>query len=158
MTHRPLSGAARPRGFTLLEILVVMALLGVAMLVATGSAEPIVRAARERGWGDRLQAELVRTRSFARASGRVGIVDFLPDEGTIRFSRGAQTGMLALPEGIRIETEAGDAGQAHALLFFPDGSASELEIVFAASSGRATRLRIAGVTGRIELKPLEPPV
>jgi general secretion pathway protein H len=156
IAYRSPSGAARQRGFTLLEILVVMALLGVAMLVATGGAEPLVRAARERGWGDRLQAELVRTRGFARASGTIGVVDFLPDERRIQFSRGPQTGALALPEGVRLETGAGDLDQAQSLLFFPDGSASELEVIFAAGSGRATRLRVAGVSGKIELKPAEP--
>ena len=157
MTPQRHVGAQSARGFTLLEILVVMVLLGAATLIATGSAEPILRAARERGWIDRLQAELVRTRNYARASGAVAVVSFHPGEGVVRFARGPQTGELALPSGYWLETEGGNDGLDQTLVFFPDGSASDTEIVFALGAGRATRLRVAGATGKIELAPMEPP-
>jgi len=157
MTPTRNSGAQSARGFTLLELLVVMALLGVAMLVAMGAVEPLVRAVRERGWVDRLQAELVRTRNFSRASGTVAMVSFLPEEGAIRFARGSQTSQLALPSGFRLETEASDEGRVWTLLFFPDGSASDVDIIFTGGAGSSTRLKVAGVSGRIEVSPLEPP-
>ena len=115
------------------------------------------RPAGARGWIDRLQAELVRTRNFSRASGAVATVSFLPEDGAIRFTRGAQTSQLALPSGYRLETDSGNGGQTQTLLFFPDGSASDAEILFIVGDGRATRLKIAGVTGKIELTAAEPP-
>jgi prepilin-type N-terminal cleavage/methylation domain-containing protein len=151
------------RGFTLFELLVVMALLGVATLIATGGAEPIVRAARERGWIDRLHAELVRTRSYSRASGTVTVASFVPGQEEIRFVTGSRTRLLALPDGFRFgsrfETATGGGEQAQTqtqtLVFFPDGTASDLELIVTGSAGRTTRLRVVGATGKIELTPLE---
>ena len=151
--------AARPaRGFTLFELLVVMALLGVATLLAAGGAEPLVRAARERGWIDRLHAELIRTRSYARASGAVAIVSFVPEQEEIRFVTGPRTRLLALPDGFRFGSRLETAGseQVQTIVFFPDGTASDLELIVTGSAGRATRLRVVGVTGKIELTPWEP--
>lgn len=150
------------RGFTLFELLVVMALLGIATLLAAGGAEPIVRAARERGWIDRLQAELIRARSHARASGSVAIVSFVPEQDEIHFVTGSRTRLLALPDGFHFggasDATAGGSEQAQTqtLVFFPDGTASELELIVTGSAGRTTRLRVVGVTGKIELAPWEP--
>lgn len=149
--------AARPvRGFTLPELLVVMALLAIATLLAVGGAEPLVRAARERGWIDRLQAELIRTRSYSRVSGTVAMVSFVPELEEIRFVTGSRTRLLALPDGFRFEAAAGAGEQVQTLIFFPDGTASDLELVLTGSAGRATRLRVVGVTGKVELAPFEP--
>ena len=126
--------AAARAAFTLLELLVVMALLGIATLLATGGAEPILRAARERGWIDRLQAELIRTRSYARASGAVAIVSFVPEQEAIRFVTGPRTRLLALPDGFRFETATGAGEQVQTMVFFPDGTASDLELIVTGSA------------------------
>jgi general secretion pathway protein H len=157
MRHSCSCSVPLARGFTLLELLVVMALLGVATLFAAGGAEPLVRAARERGWMDRLQAELIKTRNATRASGTVGIVSFLPEEGEVRFASGSRTSQMALPSGLRIEAAAGIDEQAQTVVFFPDGTASEFELVLISRAGRATRLRVIGITGKIEITRLEPP-
>ena len=145
------------RGFTLFELLVVMALLGVATLLATGVAEPLVRAARERNWIDRLHAELIRTRSYARASGAVAVVSFVPEQQEIRFVTGPRTRLLALPEGFRFGSrfETADGDEVRTMVFFPDGTASDLELMVTGSAGRTTRLRVTGITGKIELTPWE---
>jgi len=159
VSPRKRSGAQAVRGFTLFELLVVMVLLGVATLLATGGAEPMLRAARERGWSDRLQAELIRARSRARASGTVSIVSFMPERNEIRLRSGAHARSLALPAGFRIEPGmnaapgAGVFERTQTLIFFPDGTASDLELVVIGAAGRATRLRVVGVTGKIVLSP-----
>jgi len=157
LSHKSVIGALPPRGFTLFELLVVMALIGVATLLATGGAEPLVRAARERSWIDRLHAELIRTRSYARASGAVAVVSFVPEQQEIRFANGPRTRLLALPEGFRFgdRLEPAGGGEVQTMVFFPDGTASDLELMVTGNTGRTTRLRVIGITGKIELTPWE---
>ena len=147
-------------GFTLFELLVVMALLGVATLLATGGAEPMLRAAREQSWIERLQAELIRARSRARASGTVSVVSFVPRQREIHFESGSNTRRLALPAGFQFESAldaaAGEQARTETLLFFPDGTASGLELTLTSAARRAARLRVVAVTGKIELSPWEP--
>lgn len=146
-------------GFTLFELLVVMVLLGVATLLATGAVEPMLRAARERSWIERLQAELIHARSRARASGSVSIVSFMPQQQEIRFETGSGSRTLALPAGFQFESGSGAAAGDHArtetLIFFSDGTASGLELTVTSADRRATRLRVVAVTGKIELSPWE---
>lgn len=157
MTALAVRPGQRHRGFTLLELLVVMFLLGVATLIAAGGADPLLRSVQERSWSDRLRAELVRTRGYARATGTVTVVNFLPEDAEVRFVRGPQTSRLPLPTGYRFDTDGTGSTQVPQLLFFPDGTASEMEIIFAGGEFPATRLRIAGISGKIELDRMGPP-
>ncbi len=108
--------------------------------------------------GSRVGPELIRTRSYARASGAVAIVSFVPEQEEIRFVTGPRTRLLALPDGFRFGSRFETAGseQVQTIVFFPDGTASDLELIVTGSAGRATRLRVVGVTGKIELTPWEP--
>ena len=157
MTRYSWSSARDSRGFTLLEMLVVMVLLGIATLIATGGAESILRTSKERSWIYRLQAELVKARSYSRTSGIVAVVSFLPEEGEIRFARGSQVSRLPLPAGFHLDSDSDSSIERPTLLFFPDGTASEMEIVFTGGASATTRLRVAGVTGKIEVSRMEPP-
>ena len=149
------------RGFTLFELLVVMALLAVATVLATGGFEPMLRTARERTWIERLQAELIGARSRARASGKISVVSFVPERREIHFETGSRARTLALPAGFQFDTGlnaatgAVDPSVNETLLFFPDGTASGFEIRVISTDRRAARVRVGGMTGKIELFPWE---
>lgn len=122
MTGRP--SQPGDAGFTLLELLVVLALMGAAAALAVPSLREPLRGSELKRTASRL-VELART---ARAEAlRSGVEHRLVVDAAARLVRGSSGRTVAVPSGIRLrllgEGNAVDAGQA-AIRFSPDGSAS----------------------------------
>jgi general secretion pathway protein H len=126
----------RSRGFTLIELLIVLAIMaGAAVWFATyirsGSTGVELRAATRE-----MAAALNETRSRAIASNRIASVVIAPRQR--RYRDPAREHVL----GSRVSIAVQDAvlldedGSSDAIYFFPDGSSSGGEVVFAAGAAR----------------------
>lgn len=145
---------ARSPGFSLLELLLVMALMAMGLALITGVLAGALPGQQLRTEVGSLAAELRATRARALASG----VDqwFVLDTGSGAWHSGPAAGPPRrrgeLASGLRIAAtvaleEQTGAGEA-ALRFFADGSSSGGRIVLG-RGGAAWRVDVAWLTGRV---------
>jgi general secretion pathway protein H len=109
------------RGFSIAELLVVMALLGLAVAVAVPLVSRQLERASIRSAADRFASDLRAVRMIAVSTRRTQVVqlDSVPGAGySVPDARGGPPRRVALPHGIQIV-----AGPA-AIAFRPDGSVS----------------------------------
>jgi prepilin-type N-terminal cleavage/methylation domain-containing protein len=172
------------RGFTLFELLLVLAVL----VILAGLAWPAFKTPFENQRllkaGDLLRAAFGRARIQAMDRGVVQMFRYEPATGRYQAmdwsgfdSTGgtADPGMIAeaaeaLPEGIhfvaatvsadtRSQAAGGDPtalASAPPIWFYPDGTASDAEVVLANDAGRAVTVQLRGLTGiarRSEVMP-----
>ncbi len=142
----------RSAGFTLVELLVVLVLVGIGVGIAAFSVDRLADRARERQWLDRTHQELKRLRNRAVLSGQAvdAVVRF--DSGELRQQGGRA--VVRLPENYRFAraqaTGADDLQLAsEALRFFPDGSVKESRFFLETPSGTRYGFHLAQVSGRI---------
>jgi len=137
------------RGFTLLELLVVLAILALATVIALPRIGAGLPGAELDAGARRIAAGLNEARSLAVARNRA--VRFTLIGAEKRFTVGEGPGG-ALPDKIAITliTGAGDVtGAAQgAIRFFPDGSSSGGRIELSGSGGRRS-IEVDWLTGRI---------
>ncbi|MGF1447128.1 MAG: GspH/FimT family pseudopilin [Pikeienuella sp.] len=144
---RPTSGSDPhgAAGLTLLELLVVMALLGILMVASAGflaSGPPRLEAGvRE------VRAALVETRAEALRRGRPMMLRIDNEAGHLL----GPFGQRALPLGIGAQilpNAPPRPGDAPKIVFFPDGSASGGRIALSDGSERAV-ITVAWLTGAV---------
>jgi general secretion pathway protein H len=153
MTWRPERpadpSATRAPGFTLIEVIVTLAVLGVALLLITGYKAPWSSALGLKGTAAELASGLRLARSQAIAGDRPVTVDLDLVERHYRVGDGPSR---ALPQNVSIEmlTVAGEnrGRQAGDIRFNPDGSSTGGRIVLA-EGGRRVAVGIDWLTGRI---------
>ena len=141
----------RPRGFSLVELVVVMVLIAALAalgLAAIGSGMP---GQKLRGAARELAGELRYTRAQAIASGREQV--FRIDVGARSWqAAGERSGQL--PEGIALEVtgarEELEMPQVVAIRFFPEGAATGGRVVLR-SGEAAWRVDVAWLTGEVRL-------
>lgn len=155
---------ARPgqRGFTLLEVLIVMVILGVSATLVIGSFDSTLRTAEERQWVEKTLREIIRVRSRAVLSGRPQqlSVDFAENRLTLQIDLLNEETLLALPEKLEFKRVRNDAEIALDMLesvddrqrvtFFPDGTTSGARFELVAPRSGAHRILIHGLTGKVE--------
>jgi len=139
----------RSEGFTLIEILVVLSILGLAIALIASYGQPVSRGLSLRQAASDVTSGLREARGQAIADNRTVTVSL--DLATRRW-RIDQQPDKALPEGIRIDllTIAGEAsgGARGNILFFPDGSATGGRIAFL-DANRQIQIGVDWLTGRV---------
>jgi|GEM_PF-6900298 len=162
--------ANSPCGFTLLELLLVCAILIVMGATVSASMGGMINRSRLRGITARVSSQAIFARSHALTSGQKVVMTIDRQAGEITLSQAAQEGeaptpldeswQVHLPQGIAIEVleidgETVDQGQ---ISFYPEGGAQAALIVLAAEDeGRdarreAYRLEINKITGRMTVR------
>ncbi|GGF51452.1 hypothetical protein GCM10011611_67400 [Aliidongia dinghuensis] len=130
--------ARQTAGFTLIELMVVLAILGLLLALLPDALSVAIPGQRLRAAAYQLADELKDARTQAVLSGEPSTVQIGPDERT--FPRGTQAHLE--------ETEPrADGGHAE-VRFFPDGSASGGTIRLVQGT-RAYVIRIDWLTGRV---------
>jgi general secretion pathway protein H len=141
----------RAAGFTLIEVIIVLAILGLALALAVGYKSPVSRGLDLRGSAAALASGLRMTRSEAILSNRAVIFDL--DLAGHRFRPGS--GLVhQLPPGLAIEllTIGGERRNGHTgdIRFNPDGSSSGGRISLA-DGGRTIMVGVDWLTGRVSI-------
>lgn len=143
----------RAAGFTLLELLLVLTLIGIGTGLAVVSIDRLASRNEERQWMDRTLQELRRLRNQAVLQGRP--VQATVDFAQARIDSGAGN-TLALPEPYQLRplTDEDPPLQRLNLVFFPDGSVQEARFALVPPKGPAQEFHLTRVSGRIERLPL----
>lgn len=148
------STAARPgdratAGFTLLEILVVLAIFGLSLVLVSGFRPPWSKGFHLDSAAAELAAQLRLVRSQAIAGNRAAIFELDLDG---RRYRSGMAAPRALPAGLAVEllTVAGERQGAAAggIRFHPDGSSTGGRIVLTDGSKRVA-IGVDWLTGRV---------
>ena len=137
------------RAFSLLELLLVIAILGMLAAVMLPSLPGALESARLRGSAGEVRATLTLARTLAVSESRSRAVAF--DLGRGEYGIDGDSRKWALPEGIRVAAiRRGDAAAERGVLrvrFYPDGSADEAEVALSSSGGGTLRVRVDPLTG-----------
>ena len=150
-------GDGRQCGFTLLELIVVLAISSVALLVGAFAAATAYDAARYRGFIRDVVQDLRAARAHALQSGET--VAYVVDldqstAGIMGKERVAPRGIALDAIVARSESEPGGRG---AIRFFPDGGATGGSIMVLRGNGDGVRVRVDWLLGRVSLEPVELP-
>jgi general secretion pathway protein H len=147
----PVARVRRSRGFTLLEMLAVILLIGIAAAAVSVSVSQGLAAARVRAASGELAAALRATRAQAIVQGRQQIFELDTHDGTYH---GADGRTVRLPKGMQLSITSAKEDQPNAhtgrIRFFPDGSSTGGHIVMKRGT-RQWRVDVAWLTGAISV-------
>ncbi|KFN47222.1 type II secretion system protein XpsH [Arenimonas metalli] len=142
----------RPRGFSLVELVVVMVLIAALAALGLGAIGSGLPGQQLRGAAKELAAELRFTRAQAIATGREQV--FRIDVGEKRW-QGAGERSGELPADIALEVtgarEELETPQVVAIRFFPEGAATGGRLVLR-NGEAAWRVDVAWLTGEVRLR------
>ena len=156
--HRP--------GYTLLEVILVVALLGIIAAVATPLLENMYGGSKLNAAADMVKARLADARGKAKEEGRPYRFAVMHNSGSCRVEpdiddlNGPSSGDKStciedkLPAEIKFavkEGGSGDSGEfATVVVFLPDGTAREdAEVSFGGQGNRSLVLRVRASTGAV---------
>ncbi len=149
----------RARGFTLLELVLVLFLAGLLAALVAPSISGTLESSRLRGEAARVRATFSLARTLSASGGRERSVVF--DLERREYGIAGEERRRLLPEGIRIQSlRVGDAvvdpervppgSAAPRVRFFPDGSAEETEVVLVSGGGGRFVVAVDPLTGLSE--------
>jgi len=143
-------------GFTLLELLIVLALIAIASVFSIASVDRLAGRVQERRWSDLTQQSLAKLRNKAVMGGTVvsAEVDFEGGQ-LVRGAGEVQDRLLVLPASFRfLPATALTSGNTStgklALYFYPDGTMDEAMFDLVLPSEGRRRFHLARFTGKIE--------
>lgn len=144
---RPASRPPRPgraRGFTLIEVLIVIAIMGILASIAVPAFRDMITAQKVRGTANDLYAALLYARSEAmKRNGQVSVVrpaGGWADGWTVQFTSGGLTLQSQAVDSTSITVQA--VGNPASVIFGGNGRP------LAASSGASFRVYATGVAAR----------
>lgn len=150
--------AARGRGFTLLEMVMVLVLAGILAALVAPSVSRTLESSRLRGGAAELRATLSLARTLSASAGQARSVLFDLESG--EYGIAGESRRRLLPEGVsfrsvRVGDALAEAGRppgrdAPRVRFFPDGSAEETEVVLTSAGGGMQRVTVDPMTGLAE--------
>jgi general secretion pathway protein H len=150
------------KGFTLLELAIVMAVIGMLLLVSGPSMSSLLQTLEYRETVRQLVSANQQARRTARATGDA--IDVVIDAGQNRFvvtreaARVVAEDYTALAEGLDIEVvfaeEVSPGKGMAAIRYYPEGGASGGEVLIRRPSGGGVRLTVDWLIGDIQQEPL----
>jgi general secretion pathway protein H len=147
----PAARVARSRGFTLLEMLAVILLIGIAAAAVSVSVARGLASARVSAASGELAAALRATRAQAIVHGEERSFDIDLRAGSYH---GAGQRDMVLPKGMKLSVTSAKEDQPNAhtgrIRFFPDGSSTGGHIVLQQGQ-RQWRVNVAWLTGAISV-------
>jgi len=148
---RCIGGGGRSRGFTLLEMLAVILLIGIAAAAVAVSVTQGLASARVAAASGELAAALRATRTQAIVHGNEHTFDVDTRANTYRADQGKT---VRLPSGMRIGITSAKEDQVSAttgrIRFFPDGSSTGGHITLQRNQ-RQWRVNVSWLTGAVSV-------
>ena len=146
----------RQAGFTLLELLVALAIAGLTLTVAPSLFGKAQETIQYRGTVRSVVGEIRQARRSASARGVSSFFRVTVRER--KFGSDLQK-QQSLPDALEMRVIVGDrqlapGGQEALIEFLPDGGATGGSIDIVRRSGEGTRVRVDWISGQIELEPL----
>jgi general secretion pathway protein H len=142
----PVTSAIGNRGFTLLELLVVLAIMVLLAGAWPFAAPRLFPTQQLRNEGQRLIAVLRSTRMAARISGAPQTIEILQDGNGYQASAEPHQ----LPTGVIVHIRDDAISRTAGVMFFPDGSSTG-GVIDLKLADRTVSVEVGKVTGRAEL-------
>jgi len=134
------------RGFSLLELLIVLAILAVALSIGYASLRPLMLKARVRRAGAEVATSLQRARSLAQRENTDTVWEVV-DSDTYRLTLDTRTVERDLPEGLSF---AAPSPGTRIVYSAPYGERSGAAVrIVVAGHGYQNEVRVVGVTGKV---------
>ena len=150
----------RTGGFTLLELLLVLVLVGIGTALAIVSVGRLADRVAEAQWSDRTQHAVrqLRNKSVLSAKPVHAELDF--ERGEISFG---DRPILTLPAQYKYRhaenalANSGNPPPSLEMLFYPDGTMAAAQFIFVAPSGAEELFRLENISGRVRRTKLVTP-